>query len=76
MKYVSDIDCQSDMEENPFVLGDADFAHLFIQSFERRGKTPIERWVPMIIRCAQVEHSPEVKQAFETLRKGKRALGN
>ena len=43
MRYISDIDCQSDLEENPFVLGDMDFAHLFIQSLERRGKTPIEK---------------------------------
>jgi hypothetical protein len=70
MKYISDIDCQSDMEQNPFVLGDADFAHLLSQSLERRGKTPIERWVPIMIRCAQANHSLEVKQALETPRNG------
>src|SRR6266566_9542037 len=64
MKYVSDIDCCSDYDDNPFVLGDGDFAHLFIQSLERRGKTPLAKWVPMIIGCAQAEHSSEVKQAL------------
>jgi hypothetical protein len=68
MKYISDIDCQSDMEENPLMLGDADFAHLFIQSLERRDKTPIEKWVPIMIRCAHAVNSLELKLAFETLR--------
>lgn len=68
--YISDIDCCSDAEDNPFVLGDADFAHLFVKSLERRGKTPIEKWVPAIIRCAQVEHSPVVKQLIENCRSG------
>jgi hypothetical protein len=57
MNYISDIDCCSDYEGNPFVLGDSDFAHLFVQSLERRGKTPIEKWVPVIIDGAQAEYS-------------------
>jgi len=69
MKYISDIDCCSGYEGNPFVLGDTDFAHLFVQSLERRGKTPIETWVPRIIDCAQTEHSPEVQQLFAKVRK-------
>lgn len=35
MNYISDIDCCSGYERNPFVLGDTDFAHLFVQSLER-----------------------------------------
>jgi hypothetical protein len=69
MQYISDIDCCSDYEDNPFVLGDTDFAYLFIQSLERRGRTPVERWGPLMIRCAQVEHSDEIKEALEKLRK-------
>jgi len=77
ISYISDIDCCSDYEDNPFVLGDTDFAHLFVQSLERRGKTSLAKWVPMIIHGAQVEHSPEVKQVLENLRKGlKRTLGS
>jgi len=77
MKYISDIDCCSGYEGNPFVLGDTDFAHLFVQSLERRGKTPLTKWVPMIIGCAQAEHSSEVKQVLENLRKGlKKTSGN
>lgn len=76
IEYISDIDCCSDAEDNPFVLGDTDFAHLFVKSLERRGKTPIERWVPAIIHCAQVEHSPVVKQVFANLRKGLKTSGN
>jgi hypothetical protein len=70
MNYISDIDCCSDYEGNPFVLGDADFAHLFVQSLERRGKTPIERWAPMMIVCAQAEHTPEVQQLLAKVRNG------
>ena len=77
MKYISDIDCCSDCEDNPFVLGDTDFAHLFVQSLERRGKTPLNKWVPMIIACAETEHSSEVQQFFKNLRKGlKKASDN
>ena len=72
MKYISDIDCCSGYEGNPFVLGDTDFAHLFVQSLERRGKTPLEHWVPMIIDCAQAEHSPEVQQLFAKVRKSRK----
>jgi len=71
MKYVSDIDCCSGYEDNPNVLGDTDFAHLFVQSLERRGKTPLEHWVPTIIDCAQTEHSPEVQQLFAKVRKSR-----
>lgn len=71
MNYVSDIDCCSDYQGNPFVLGDADFAHLFVQSLERRGKTPIERWAPMIISGAQVEYSL-FKPLLRSLRKGRK----
>jgi predicted KAP-like P-loop ATPase len=77
MSYISDIDCCSDYEDNPFVLGDTDFAHLFVQSLERRGKTPLATWVPQIIHGAQVERSPEVKQVLENLHKRlKRTLGS
>ena len=77
MKFISHIDCCSGYKDNPFVLGDTDFAHLFVQSLERRGKMPIEKWVPMIINCAQVEHSSEVQQLFKNLRKGlKKASDN
>lgn len=72
MRYISDIDCCSDYEGNPFVLGDSDFAHLFVQSLERRGKTPIEKWAPLIIDGAQVEYSP----AFQTFLKSSRKLGD
>jgi hypothetical protein len=68
--YISDIDCGSDAEENPFVLGDADFADLFIRSLERRGKTPIETWAPLMILCAQVEQSPAVKQLLGNYQNG------
>lgn len=77
MNYISDIDCCSDYEGNPFVLGDADFAHLFVQSLERRGKTPIERWAPMMIVCAQAEHSPEFQRLLDKVRSGsKKTLEN
>lgn len=77
VQYISDIDCCSEYEDNPFVLGDTDFAHLFVQSLERRGKTPIQKWVPAIINCARVEHSSEVKQVLASLRKGlDKTLGN
>lgn len=69
MKYVSDIDCCSGYEGNPFVLGDTDFAHLFVQSLERRGKTPIEKWAPMIISCARRGHSGEVQQSLAKVAK-------
>jgi hypothetical protein len=69
MTYISDIDCCSDYEGNPFVLGDSDFAHLFVQSLERRGKTPIEKWAPLIINGAQVEYSPAVQTLLKSLRK-------
>ena len=68
MKYISDIDCCSDCEDNPFVLGDTDFAHLFVQSLERRGKTPLREWVPMIISCPVAEHSGEIKRLMDTVR--------
>lgn len=76
MKFVSDIDCCSDYEDNPFVLGDTDFAHLFVQSLERRGKTQLNRWVPMIISCAQTEQSSPVKHLSATLRKGLKAVSD
>ena len=69
MKFVSDIDCSSEYEGNPFVLGDSDFAHLFVQSLERRGKTPIEKWAPLIINGAQAEYSPAVQTLLKSLRK-------
>lgn len=69
MTYISDIDCCSDYEANPFVLGDSDFAHLFVQSLERRGKTPIEKWAPLIINGAQTEYSPAVQTLLKSLRK-------
>jgi hypothetical protein len=72
LQYISDIDCCSDYEGNPFVLGDTDFAHLFVQSLERRGKTPLNKWVPMIISCAKAEYS----DAVQTLLKNLRNLGN
>jgi len=65
MKYISDIDCCSGYEGNPLVLADTDLAHLFVQSLERRGKTPLEHWVPIIIDCAQAEHSGELKQLMD-----------
>jgi len=68
MNYVSDIDCCSGYEGNPLVLGDADFAHLFVQSLERRGKTPIERWALAIISGAQAEHSPEFQSFLDEAR--------
>jgi hypothetical protein len=76
MKFVSDIDCCSGYEDYPFVLGDMDFAHLFVQSLERRGKTPIEKWVPMIISCARAEQSSPVKQLLATLRRGLKTTSN
>jgi hypothetical protein len=76
MRYISDIDCCSEYEGNPFVLGDKDFAHLFVQSLERRGKSPLKKWVPMIIGCAQMEHSPSVKQLLATLRKARNKTSN
>jgi hypothetical protein len=65
MNYVSDIDCCSGYEGNPLVLGDSDFAHLFVQSLERRGKTPIGRWAPVIINGAQAEYSPEFQSLLD-----------
>ena len=41
MNYISDIDCCSDYEGNPFVLGDADFAHLFVQSLDAVARHPL-----------------------------------
>jgi hypothetical protein len=69
MRYISDIDCCSDYEDNPFVLGDLDFSHLFVQSLERRGKTPIEQWAPLIINGAQVAYSPSFQTLLKSLRK-------
>jgi hypothetical protein len=57
VKYISDIDCYSGYEENPGILGDIDFARLYVQSLDRRGKVPIEKWAPMIIRCTQTTSS-------------------
>jgi len=68
MTYISDIDCCSDSEGNPFVLGDSDFAHLFVQSLERRGKTPIENWAPMIIAGARAQNLSVFKQFMNSLR--------
>jgi hypothetical protein len=76
MQYISDIDCCSDYEGNPFVLGDTDFAHLFVQSLERRGKTPLNKWVPMIVSCALAEHSPEAQQLLATLRQARTESSN
>lgn len=72
MEYISDVDCCSDSEGNPFILGDSDFAHLFVQSLERRGKTPIKRWAPAIISGAQTEYSPEVQRLLDDERKGRK----
>jgi hypothetical protein len=68
MQYISDIDCCSGYEGNPLVLGDTDFAHLFVQSLERRGKTPLNKWVPMIVSCAVAEHSGEIKRLMDKVR--------
>lgn len=50
MRYVSNMDGCS---HGPWILGDADFAHLFAQSLERRGKTPVEKWAPLLIQCVR-----------------------
>jgi hypothetical protein len=69
MEFISGLDCSFDEEESPFILGDTDFAHLFVQSLERRGKVPLREWVPGILTCAQAEYSPEVMELVENLRK-------
>jgi len=62
-RYISDVDCRSGYEGNPRILGDKDFARLFVQSLKRRGKTPIEEWAPMIVNLVLDEAAPERKDA-------------
>ncbi len=45
LRFIADVDCRSDYladrGDGPAVLGDGDFAELYIDSLQRRGKMPL-----------------------------------
>jgi hypothetical protein len=53
LRFIADVDCRSDYQadraDGPAVLGDGDFAALYIDSLDRRGKTAI---APMLLKQA------------------------
>jgi hypothetical protein len=55
MNFIRNLDGCSDYQPCVGVLGDSEFAILILESLERRGKTPTEKWAPMILRGAQVQ---------------------
>lgn len=50
-QFVANMDTQSRHKNNPMLLGDSEFAELFLRSLEHRGKKPLEKWAPLFIRC-------------------------
>lgn len=68
LSFVADMDGQSNYKDSPTVLGDVDFAGLFIDALERRGKSPVEQWAPPMIMTAQIDRDPEVQAARISLK--------
>jgi hypothetical protein len=49
LSFLADMDGCSDYTPCIGALGDSDYADLFVDSLKRRGKTPVEKWAPMIL---------------------------
>jgi hypothetical protein len=71
LRFIADVDCRSDYladrSDGPAVLGDGDFAELYIDSLERRGKVPLAF---MLFRIAMERRGWTVKESSKKLNRG------